>query len=182
MSVTPTGAPAWSRTADAEIYGGHADKRDYQTQGVVNPKTDVSAAQFARLCADVAACARVASFCQLTLTCDDATPDDPTVNFVRQMDLGQNTAGYAGDSPPSGFPTCTRVSDGKVQVVLASTPADDFSVSQALTTYHAQADVLGSSVFATVHIVKVNATTWTFEAVDSSGTAIADAQMAIEVG
>lgn len=181
MTITPTGQPAWTRTASAETYGGHPDKVDYQSQGVVNPKTDVSAAQFSRLCADVAAVARMAPFSVITLTCNDSGTDDPTISSAFQMDVGLST-GYEGDAPPPGFPTITRVSNGKVQVVYPSTPSDDYSVSAALTTYHAQATVIGAAGFVTVNIAQINAVTWTFEAYSyGASSPVANASMTIEV-
>lgn len=181
MTITPAGSVTWEREASADIYGGHADKEDYQGQGVVNAKTDISAAQFARLCADVAAVSRTAPYSVVTLTCNDTSPAAPTVNSVMQMDVGSTLVAYAGDSPASGFPTCTRVSDGKVQIVWPSLPADDFGVTGALVTQHAIAHVISGSDGATVKVDQVNDTTWTFEAYDKSPAVIADAQMTIEV-
>lgn len=180
MTVTPDGTPAWERTASADIYGGHPDKRDFGNLGVINPKTDVSAVQFARLCADMAAVARVAPFSVITLTCDDTSPAAPTVNGLRQMN-GVSSTGYVGDSPPAGMPTCTRVSDGKVQIAWPPSVSDEFGISGDVILDHAHASVLGESAYASVVIEKINDYTWTFEAFDVSAE-IPDAQMCIEVG
>ena len=135
MTTTPTGLPVWTRTADHTFYGGDVDKQNYQSQGVVNPKTDISAEEWCRVTADVAAMARTVPFCVITFTCDDATPGAPTVHSVNMM-TGINTAGYAGDSPPTGFPTLARVSDGRVTITFASSYSDDYSVSGDLVVYH----------------------------------------------
>lgn len=180
MTTTPTGDPLWARNSDASTYGGHPEKRNYQSQDAVNPLTDVTAEEFIRLCADVAGLASVAPFAILTLTCNDATTEDPTVNSAFQSN-GVSLNGYAGGFPPTGFPTCTRVSDGKVQVQWSQSQSDDYGVAYDLDLYHAHASVLGSSVFTSVVRVRVNGYTWTFEARDSASVAIPDAQMTIEI-
>lgn len=181
MTITPAGSTTWEREASADIYGGHADKEDYQGQGVVNPKTDISAAQFARLCADVAANSRTAPFSVVTLTCNDSSPAAPTVSYVNQMDVGISATSYAGDSPPSGFPTCTRVSDGKVQIAWPALPADDFGVTGALVIRHVTGNIINyPSGYSTLLIVQVDDTTWTFEAYDLSAV-IPDVAMTVEV-
>lgn len=178
--TTPAGEPAWDGSATAATYGGNADKKDYQGLGSINPRTDISAAQFLRMAADLAACARTAAFSSVALTCSDTSPDAPTVNAASQM-TGEASNGYDGDNPPSGFPTFTRVSNGKVQGVWPSNPSDDYSVSAAFAIKFVRADVVNSGSFSSVRIEKVNDTTFTFEALDSGASAISDAEMHIEV-
>lgn len=181
MTITPTGSPAWVGNATAGIYGGHADKADYQGQGVINPKTDVSAAQFARLCADVAANSRVAPFGLLVVTCNDTVPAAPTVTYARQMSSSE-TASYEGDSPPSGFPTCARISDGSFQFTWPSSHADEFGVSANFTVTFVRAHVLNASGFANVAISNLGVNNWAFDALDDTAAAIPDAQITVEVG
>lgn len=185
MTITPAGTVPWSGDATAATYGGHPDKANYHGQDIINPLTDVSAAQFARLCADVAANTRTATYCTLRLTTNDTSPAAPTVEALKQMDVGVLTAPYEGDNPPAGFPTCTRVSDGKVQIVWPSSPSDDFGVvsADALDLQHAHGEVFGYNDYAKVKPSRAAATgsTLSFEAVDSAGTPIQDVTMMIEV-
>lgn len=184
MTTTPEGEPVWGedgvRSATASVYGGHSDKKDYQNLGVTNPRTDISAAQFLRMTADMAAVARVNPYSIVTLVCNDTSPDDPTVSSVFQM-TGNSTAGYEGDAPPSGFPTCTRVGNGEVTVVWPSSPSDEFSVSSTLALVHARAQVTGSTAYSYVKITKNSGVSWTFAAVDNAGSAISDPEIVIEV-
>ncbi len=151
--TTPTGLPAWTRTAEASVYGGHDDKRDFMGQGVVNPQTDISAAEFRRLAADLAAVARTAPFAVVYLTCDDTTPADPTVNRVRQM-TGVTSTSYAGASPPTGMPTVTREGDGDVTLEWEASYSDDAGVSSDINIRFAMANVAEDGDYtATVELV-----------------------------
>lgn len=180
MTTTPEGDAPWTRSATATTYGGHSDKKDYQSLGSINPRTDFSVAQFLRMTADLSACARVAAFSSVSLTCNDTSPAAPTIDAAHQMN-GVAPTGYTGDSPPSGFPTFTRVANGSVQGVWPSAPSDDFSVSATFAIKHVRADVVNHGSYSGVEITKVSDTTFTFEAVDSGGSAISDAEIHIEV-
>jgi hypothetical protein len=181
MSTTPAGLPAWSRTADASVYGGHVDKRDFEGQGPVNPQTDVSAAQFIRLAADVAALSRVAPFAVLTIQCNDTVPAAPTVVRAQQM-TAVSLAGYEGASPTGDFPTLTRVSDGVFDVVWPTSVADDYGVEQAVDLVHAHASLQNGSAYSSVRPTRLSAISWRFAAQDDSGTPIDDALVTIKVG
>ena len=78
MTVTPSGDPPWARTASHDVYGGHSEKTNYQSQGAINPKTDITAEQWSRLVEDLAACVNVAEFANLNITCNDTSPAAPT--------------------------------------------------------------------------------------------------------
>ena len=138
MAITPTGSPAWVRAMSHEDYGGHTDKTNWQSQGVVNPRTDVGADAFSSLCSHLAACARTAPFCVISLTLNDTSPAAPTVNSVRMM-TGVRSTSYAGGSAPTGFPTCTRVSDGVAYITFASSYDDPYGIAGAYTPAHAEA-------------------------------------------
>lgn len=178
MSVTPTGSPAWVRTADHTNYGGNTEKRNYQSQGVVNPETDVGAEDFARLAADVAAVARTSPFCVITFLQDDSTPDDPTVEYVNMM-TGIRTTSYDGGTPPSGFPTVTRNGDGDVSITFESNYSDDYAVSGAFTPKHASGNAHGSTA-ATVSC-SVSGSVVTALTFDAAGAAETDKRVTVEV-
>jgi len=127
MTTTPTGAPAWTLTANHEVYGGHTEKQNYQSEGAINPKTDVSVEQFCRMVADLAAVVRTAPFAAMSFTCDDTTPGVPTVNSYNSM------AGLE--------PTGARNGDGDVTFRWLADYSDPYSVSGDLNIEHAIATV-----------------------------------------
>ena len=128
MSVTPTGSPAWTRVADHTTYGGDTDKKNYQSQGAVNARTDVTAEQFVRLASDAAMVVQTADLAVLIITGNDTAANDPTVNSAYLM-TGRDTTGYDGGNPPAGFPSVTRVADGHMRVTFATSLTDDYGVS-----------------------------------------------------
>lgn len=138
MAITPNGSPAWVRASDHTTYGGDLNKENWKGVGVVNPKTDVGAEAFTRLVCDVAALTRVAPFAVITLLMDDVTPANPTVETCELM-TGVRSSSYAGGSPPSGFPTVTRIADGRARVQFSSSYTDPYGVSGALTILSAKA-------------------------------------------
>jgi hypothetical protein len=179
--TTPAGVPAWLRQASASTYGGHPNKRNYQSVGPVNPETDVDAAEFIRMSADMASVARVATFCSATIVCDDSTPGAPTVSSINQM-TAVSTAGYLGDSPShASFPTVERVSNGKVQATWPSSATDDYGVSGDITIRHVRAWVIGAAAYASVKVTVDSSTEVSFEAVDAAGAAISNATICFEV-
>lgn len=177
--TTPTGSPAWTRSAEATVYGGHQNKRDYQAQGVVNPQTDVSAAEFKRLCADLAAVVRVAPFAVVRLSCDDSTPAEPTVHAVFQQ-TGTTTTDYSGDNPPEGFPAVTRNGDGDVTIAWDADYKDDYGEIAPIAIRFAQASLLGSAAGSVVHEI-VDDHTLRLRAFLADGSAAQDAEISIEV-
>ncbi len=156
MSVVPTGRPAWSRTADYQSYGGNLNKVNYQSQGVTNPLTDISAEQHARLCEDTAAATRTASFADMTVQCDDVTLGPPTITAVDMM-TGVQLASYVGNVPPTGFPSAARNGNSDVTLTFDSSYTDDYGVSENLSLVHAIATPHGTT--ALTETVTVTATT-----------------------
>lgn len=98
--IIPTGLPAWVHANNHETYGGNVNKQNYQALAAINGRTDVDAAEYVRLAADMAAVQRTASFATLTYQCNDTVPGDPTVRSYLAMAGG----------PPVG----ARVSNGRV--------------------------------------------------------------------
>lgn len=142
--TTPSGTPPWLHESDSSTYGGNTDKTNYQGQDVVNPKTDISAEAFLRLAADVAAIQRVMPLGTFGIQCDDTTPADPTVTFAN-LASGNGTVTYAGGSPPSGYPTVTRVSDGRVKFTFPTSLSDDHGVNGTVHLIGAEVSVVGAS-------------------------------------
>lgn len=124
--TTPTGNPAWTRSADYTTYGGHPDKANYQSQGVVNPRCDVGAEGFSRLASDTAAIVRTAEFCAMQVLCDVGG----TLTTVEHCRLMTGVSGsYTGTAPPAGFPTVTRNGSGDVSVTFDSSYTDEYGVT-----------------------------------------------------
>lgn len=133
MAVVPTGAPFWLRANDHATYGGHTDKRNYESQGAVNPRTDITAEEFARLVDDIARLGLVAPFAVLTVRTNDAVPAAPTV--------------LAYDAAAGAAPTLARVADGSFTATWAAAYSDSYSVSADLDLRHvtASTDATGSA-------------------------------------
>lgn len=180
-AIVPSGAPAWVRSNDHTVYGGNTEKTNYQSQGVVNPRTDVGAEAIARMAADLEACARTAAFCELTIQCDDATPANPTVLVVNQMS-GSRVVSYAGGSPPAGFPYAIRVSNGVVDVNWASSYNDPYSVAGAVNIKHALAAAHGTSALATTCSVSSTTSVRVYVWNVAAGTAATSPKFTLEVG
>ena len=137
MTITPSGLPAWTRTADHTSYGGSTSKANYQGQGAVNPRTDVTAEDLCRLAADLAACVRTSAFCELRIVCQDSgTPADPEVSYCY---------GMAGEAP-----TATRLGDGAVRLEWPTAPADEYGVTAAVHVVGALGSVESSTVAGAV--------------------------------
>lgn len=175
MTITPDGYPAWVRANSHETYGGHAEKRNYQQQGVTNPLTDIGAEQYTRMAEDVAQCQRTGSFAVISFVCDDSTPAAPTVNVL--MMSGLASASYIGSSPPTGFPAVARNSDGNFTVTFSSTATDAYGVSAAVNIAAVIASVSGGLASWT----RDNAYTVTVACVDTSAAALANASGTLEL-
>ncbi len=142
MPVTPTGAPAWVRNADYTTYGGHEDKINYESQGVVNPRTDVGAEAFSRMVDHMASIAAVADFSKLTVLCNDSSPAAPTIEIVHQM-TGKRLTSYEGDNAPAGFPSGERIGDGEVYIVWDADYMDPYGVSGDIDIQFCEATLQG---------------------------------------
>lgn len=181
MSIIPTGNPSWVRSVGFEDYGGHAQKQNYQSQGVVNPRTDVGAEAFARLTSDLAAAVRTVPFAIITFTCNDSSPAAPTVHSVL-MQTGISLVSYPGASPPSGFPSAARVGDGAVTFTFAETYDDPYGVEAAFGIQHATAGAHSSTTDSLNCTVNFTATGQTITVRCFQGTtAKANAKITLKV-
>jgi hypothetical protein len=178
MATTPAGRPAWSRTADHANYGGNVNKANYQSQGVVNPKTDVGAEAIARLTADLAACARTGSFLDATILCNDGSPGAPTVESALMM-TGVRTASYAGDAAPTGFPAVARNGTGDFTITFASSYDDPYGVAEAFVPRGVLVSCHGTT-FADATWV-ISGQTVRIRVFDAAGSALADRRVSVVV-
>lgn len=180
--TTPNGSPAWLRTSDFATYGGHTEKVNYQSQGVVNPRTDVGAEAVMRFTEDLAAAVRTAEFSRVLYTNNDSTPAVPTINTVFQMN-GDSTSDYAGDSAPAGMPSAARNGDGDVTFTWATSYTDAYGVSGTVNITDAKARVIASSGVYSVPCEILSANSVRVRAFDAtSGSAVQDAQVLLNVG
>jgi hypothetical protein len=111
--IVPTGSPAWVHANNHETYGGNVNKENYQALDSINGRTDVSAQEFVRGAADLAAMQRTASFCTLVYRCFDTIPGAPRVESYLAM---------AGSTP-----TPARVSNGRVTWTWLASYSDPYS-------------------------------------------------------
>ncbi len=173
--IVPNGHPAWVRANDHATYGGDIAKRNWQSQGSVNAQTDVDAASFCRLCADVAALQLVAPFAIITWTCNDSgTPAAPTITAANLMT--GTTLSYEGDAAPSGYPSGARNGDGDCTFTFPSSPTDDYNVTEELTIRHCLPGSAWALTYATyllsgstVQVALIDATTGSGQP-DAAGT------------
>lgn len=178
MTITPTGSPAWARTADHSHYGGHVAKRNYQSQGVTNPRTDVGAEAIVRHASDTAAAVRTAKFASITFANNDGSPAAPTVNSVEMM-TGITQVPYAGSSPPTGFPSAVRVGTGHVKFSFASSYADEYGISASFAPRRARASGHGGAFVTCTCVVSgqdVDVYCW-----DAAGAALGDKTVTLTV-
>jgi hypothetical protein len=140
----PTGLPAWTRSADYLQYGGDPNKANYQSQGVVNPRTDVGAEGFSRLVADVAAVVRTAEFATMQVLCNDSVAGAPTIENCRLM-TGATASSYLGSAPPTGFPSASRNGNGDVTITFSVSYSDEYGVTGTLLVKEPIASFVGTS-------------------------------------
>ncbi len=180
MTITPTGAPAWTRVASFSNYGGNTLKQNYLTRGAINALTDVAAEEFSRMVSDVAAAARTAPFAVMRVLCNDGSPAAPTIEFCELM-TGVRVTSYAGNAAPTGFPSGSRNGNGDVTITFASSYLDEYGVSGAFTPATAAASVnsssgAGASAVISGQTVRVACTG------ASTGAALSDARFTLQVG
>ncbi len=179
--TTPGGNPAWTRSATFDQYGGHVDKANYQSQGVVNPRTDVGAEGFSRLVSDVAAIVRTAEFCVMQIVCD-VGGTTTTVEHCRLM-TGVSSGSYVGTAPPTGFPTVTRNGNGDVSITFASSYSDEYAVAGAFIATEPVASLIAAGGVSGVACPEiVSATVVRVRCVTLAAAAIAGARFTFTLG
>ena len=176
--IVPTGLPAWTRTAGIEVYGGYPTKTNYQSQGVVNPRTDVGAEGFSRMTGDMAAVARTAAFLVLTYLNDDTTPAAPTIESVLMMTGVRLSSSYPGNVAPTGFPSAVRNGAGDVTFTLDSSYDDEYGVAAPFTVTRARTSAHGSVYFSPQWEI-VSATQVRVRCLTSAGSASSDKRVTL---
>lgn len=176
--TTPTGNPAWTRSVDYSQYGGDPNKQNYQSQGVVNPKTDVGAEGFSRLVSDAAAVVRTAEFCVMQVLCD-VGGTNTTVEHCRLMT--GISASYSGAAPPTGFPSITRRGNGDVSVIFASSYSDEYGISGAFAAKEPVATLIGGTAGVAVPDL-VSPTEVRVRCFNLSAAAITGARFSLTIG
>lgn len=178
MTTTPAGLPAWSRTADHTVYGGHLQKQNYQSQGVVNPRTDVGAEAIARLAADAEATTRTCPFLVATYSNSDTSPAAPTIESIYMM-TGVRTSSYLGSAPPTGFPSAARNSTGNVTFTFAASYADPYGIFYPFTPLHVTLGMHGTSFMDATWVI--SGSTVTVACFDAAGAALGDRRVTLVV-
>lgn len=180
--VTPSGKPAWERSNDYTAYGGHTDKKNYNSVPIVNPQTDVGAEHLSRLAADQASVALMADFAQLVITMASGS-DTPTVNKCSLMTGIYTGTGYTGTSPPTGFPQVVGVSDGVVDIKFTGAYSDSYSVAATFQPVFARPSFAQASLgtAATVGAWASGTDTVRVRVQTSSGSGVAGIKVAVSV-
>lgn len=179
--MTVAGRPAWGRVNTSATYGGHQQLRDFAGEGPVNPETDVSAGEYKRLAADVAAMQRVAPLADFRILCRD-TPSAlaPLVRYAR-IQSGVSLVEYNGGTPPPGFPAFTRLGNGSVEVTFPEQLYDEFGIGLAPEIGSVFASVVASVAGSyQVPWVLVNSRTFRVYA-RNAGALLADAELSLLV-
>src|SRR5512147_559298 len=129
--TTPTGSPIWTRATVAADYGGKATLHDYGDIGSVNANTDVNAAQYLRLCADLSAVAKTAPLCQMVI---HHTGGAWLVTYCKPLWAPEVVVAYDGATPPSSaYPSVIEDTASTCGVEFPATPTGgDFSETGAL--------------------------------------------------
>ena len=169
--TTPTGRPAWARSVTHVDYGGNANKRNYQSQGVVNPRTDVGAEGFTRLVADAEATTRTAPMISLRYTNRDGTPDVPLVLSAYMM-VGVSLSGYEGDLAPDSFPAGARVGTGRVTFTFDEDFLDAYGIEEPFAPTQCVVSVEGSTAAHATY--EISGQVLTIRVWDAAGSALAD--------
>lgn len=178
MTITPSGVAPWVRSVGFEDYGGHANKANYQNQGVVNPRTDVGAEAIARMSSDLAAVVRTAAFATITAQCNDSSPAAPTLTVLMQTGV---TVSYAGDAAPTGFPSGARVGNGHVTLTFESSYEDDYGVEGAFGIAQALPCLLGTAAGSATANFTVGTQTIDLYGWTSAGAAKSDALISVDI-
>jgi hypothetical protein len=105
--ITPTGQPSWTRTATPDVYGAVPGLHDLGNVGAVNAKTDITAAQYTRMAADVTSAVRSAPLFWISMQAVLPVLGGDYVQVLQcspQWDVPSGP--YSGLTPPSGsYPT-----------------------------------------------------------------------------
>lgn len=161
-----------------EDYGGHESKRNYQSQGVVNPRTDIGAEGYTRLAADSEATTRTGPMLTLRYTNRDGTPDAPLVLSVYMM-VGVSLAGYEGDLAPDSFPDGARNGTGDVTWTIDSSFLDAYGISEPFVPTQCLVSCEGTTFASATYVISgqtIRVRVW-----NAAGAALADKNVTLVV-
>jgi hypothetical protein len=128
MTILPSGNPLWLRNPGITQYGGDLNKKNYGGISVINALIDISAAQYSRLTADLAAVARVTPLMRLLVVTNSSTPH-VAVQWCAPA-WAPPVAYSDGATPPSTvYPTVTGTVATNFLVTIPSPMMDDYGVS-----------------------------------------------------
>jgi hypothetical protein len=89
---------------------------------------------------------------------------------------------YAGDSPPTGFPSAARNNNGDVTFTFDSSYDDDYGVAGAYSVLAANATVNASSAVHRVATATIlTSTTVQVRVYDAAGAAVSDPRVTLVV-
>lgn len=168
MTIQLPGTPSWSRNNDHQVYGGDLNKQDYGNIGPINPKTDVSAAQFCRAVENQSCIERVADFAVLTITLSGSSYT--LVSYRSQVGNG------------TSFVPDVAVTGGDVAVITWDASFQDaYGTDQTITLQDVNTHVHGTALgFAKTEWTAPNELTVTV--VDNSDGPLADKTITVRVG
>ena len=179
MAVTPSGLPAWTRTASYTTYGGNSNKQNHLGGGVIDATTDVGAEDFSRMVADLAAAVRSAPTWVITYNNSDTSPAAPTIYYVHAM-TGVRLSSYLGSAAPVGYPSAARNGTGDVTFTFDSSYLDEYGVSGSFQVFRAEASVDGSGAYHAVAEL-TSPTTVRVRVFNAAGSAQADQRVTLVV-
>lgn len=135
MATVPTGSPAWTRTATAETYGGHAGKRNLGGVGAVNAKTDVTAEEWLRMSSDLARVVHSAPVCLISLEYT-YSGGVLTVTSATVTPQWGDTETYPGDTTPGpSYPSFETNVAAPSDLIISFPGITSFSGEWYLTPY-----------------------------------------------
>lgn len=136
LPIIPNGQPSWVVRNSITDIDGHTEKENRTGFGPVNPRQDLSAEGQSRLHQIAEAAEWASPFATIRLALDDAGESPPSVLMYRaQHGTGLVVA-----------PTCTRVSDGVVEIEWATSYVDSYNQAGTVNITAVQITAEGASV------------------------------------
>lgn len=180
MPITPTGAPAWLRANTHVEYGGDLNKRNFLSQGVIDPQTDVGADQFSRIVADMEALSRTCPFAIFTFRNNDTSPAAPLVQSVFMMP-GVRKTSYAGDAAPSGFVSGARNGTGDATFTFQNSYFDAYGVEGGFVVSHVLVAALSGATYCKATYSVPTDNTLRVKCFNAAGAALGDQSVSVTV-
>lgn len=118
--IVPAGSPAWTRTATPDIYGAVPGLHDLGGVGAVNAKTDITAAEYVRMAADVASAVRAAPLFWMAMRAVLPGVGVASVQVQQCSVMWDSPSGAYedGESPPTGSYPTVRWSGPSIEITF----------------------------------------------------------------